>query len=237
MAVSKAHKRVSKHLRVGDDLVQPYGEPIQIADTLTPGTTIKGGLAKGRRPDHRVMTTENVPIAVEYRYTSSVPLEKRRELAAAGIPTLEIDMRPLGFEPSDAEIKSWVSGPRQEMKWVAMPSICDLVERQAEGRIVNGVVEDFGRIRCLFRGCRRAIVYGCGGVFIDPQLGLDGSAASYDKIVADQFQLKTKFTLPRFACHQHSSHALVASTPGGRDWYKTPGEPNTYRVVFAHSGH
>ena len=94
---------------MGDELSQPFGDSLQIADALPPDTAIKTGPAKRRRPDRRIVTTDGVLVAIEYLDHGPTSQEKVNQFARAKMPLLEIDVRRLSADPTDWDIQQYLS--------------------------------------------------------------------------------------------------------------------------------
>ena len=207
-------------------------------DAVRPNTGIKQGRAKGLRPDRRILTRDGVLVAVEYRYGSPVPQDKLNRLIVEKIPILEIDIRNIVAEPSDAEIREFLSreggAPHDVAKrFLYVPTINDIVRRAGGSISVNGHAANFGRLRCLVEGCRGTVANAHGGAYVDPQLSLSGREWGYEHLASTNRLLAV--TLPRFACVEHLGVPSVYTTPGGRDWYKTPAAPDTTRISYGQS--
>ena len=238
MPESHLHKRVSAYPTIGDGLGQPFGEALEVVDALRPNTAIKRGKAKGLRPDRRVLTRDGILVAVEYRYGSPVPQDKLNRLITERVPVLEIDIRNIGAEPSDAEIREFLAkegdAPHAvDKRFLYGPTINDIVRRAGGSVSDNGHADNFGRLRCLVEGCRGTVANAQGGAYVDPQLLLSGREWGYERLASANRLLAA--TLPRFACVKHLGVPSVYTTPGGRDWYKTPAAPDTTRISYGQS--
>ena len=234
MAESELHKRVSRSLRVGDDVGQSFGESLKVADALPPNTAIRKGPAQGLRPDHRIMTTEGVLVAVEYRYRHPIPQEKLNRLMAEGMPILEIDLRDLTGKPTESEIREYLAqeGGRvndRSKRFLYMPTIDDII-RRAGGSTEQGPGHNYGGLRCLVPGCRGEVANAHSGVFVDPQMALGEEPWAYDRLLRER-RIRS-YTLPRFACVDHIGLPAMYATPGGLNWYRTPATPNSARIGY-----
>ncbi len=239
MPESTLHKKASKLPRAGGELGQPFGEPIKVADDLPSNTSIKHGQAKRLRPDHRVLSTDGILVAVEYRLSSPVSQEKLNRLMAEQIPVLEIDLRQLASEPpSESEIIEYIaregSGLNDDSKrFLYMPPIGDIVKRAGGVTFESGTALTYGTLRCLVGGCRAPVANGHGGIMYRPQLRMGKGSWSYDELFGSGLRLN--HTLPRFACREHMIQATESTVPGGRNWVNTPAEPDTARLSVGQS--
>ena len=66
---------------------------------LTRDTAIRRGAAKGLRLDHRILTSDGILVAVEYRYRSPAPQEKISQLMTEKLPPWKMTFAALRTSP------------------------------------------------------------------------------------------------------------------------------------------
>ena len=209
MPESELHKRARQVLRPGDRVGQPYGEALEVLDTVDSGNVqIKDGPAAGRSVDTFVEAPEGYRVAVEFNYKHKVGPDKIAELKKDGrYPVLEVDLSEWLANASDDELRQYIAGHQKcnrfNRGWLYLPSWDEILrqfasEQNSQAFAMLDNTNPFGCLRCCVPGCKGQVSSGVG------------DAESHYR------------TLPRFACADHMLAPGVLTHPEGVQAFASP---------------